>query len=150
MLALPQTAEYALRAVSYIAEHEARGPVPLPTVAAALGAPRNYLSKTLYQLGVLGVLRAERGVKGGYRLGRSPDRLRLIDIVGPFLPPTEYRCVMGHPRCLDEAPCGAHVRWKHVRGVMQAFFADLTMADLLENNGTAHPDLVGTNRLPYN
>ena len=131
MLALPQTAEYALRAVCFIAEHEGQGPVPLPTVAAALGAPRNYLSKTLYQLGVLGVLRAERGMRGGYRLGKAPERLRLLEIVQPFLPPVENRCVMGRVRCRDDAPCGAHVRWKQVRVVLEGFFAGLTMADLL-------------------
>ena len=139
MLALTQTAEYALRAVSYIAEHEAGGPVPLPTVAAALGAPRNYLSKTLYQLGVLGVLRAERGIRGGYRLGRPPERLRLLDIVQPFLPRSEHRCVMGRVRCRDDAPCGAHVRWKQVQGALEGFFAGLTMADLLAGGVPAAP-----------
>lgn len=131
MLALPQTAEYALRAVSYIAEHQSDGPVPLPVVAAALGAPRNYLSKTLYLLGSLGVLRAERGVRGGYRLGRPPDALRLVDIVQPFVTPTEHRCIMGRIRCREEAPCGAHARWNEVRAMVDRFFSDQTIADLL-------------------
>jgi Rrf2 family protein len=135
MLALPQTAEYALRAVSYIAEHQSAGPVPLPVVAAALGAPRNYLSKTLYQLGSLGVLRAERGVHGGYRLGRPPEALRLVDIVQPFVAPVEHRCIMGRIRCREEAPCGAHARWKELRAMVERFFSDQTIADLLTRGG---------------
>jgi Rrf2 family protein len=131
MLALPQTAEYALRAVSYIAEHEHAGPVPVSAIADSLGAPRNYLSKTLHQLGARGVLRSVRGAQGGYRLGMRPDRLRLSMIVEPLLLPTEDRCIMGRTRCRDEAPCGAHWRWKEVKETARAFFADLTVADLL-------------------
>ena len=38
---------------------------------------------------------------------------------------------MGRTRCRDDAPCGAHWRWKQVRDVTSAFFADLTVGDLL-------------------
>lgn len=131
MLSLPQTAEYALRAVCYIAEHEHAGPVPVPAIAESLGAPQNYLSKTLHQLGTLGVLRSVRGAQGGYRLGTSPDRLHLATIVEPFLVPAEHRCIMGRTRCSDETPCGAHFRWKTVKDTARAFFAELTVADLL-------------------
>lgn len=136
MLTLPQTAEYALRAVSYIAEHEHAGPVPVAAVAASLGAPRNYLSKTLHQLGALGVLSSVRGAQGGYRLGEPAGRLRLASIVEPFLQPAEHRCIMGRTHCRDEAPCGAHWRWTEVKNTTLAFFTELTVADLLA--GASH------------
>jgi Rrf2 family nitric oxide-sensitive transcriptional repressor len=131
MLSLPQTAEYALRAVCYIAEHEHAGPVRVPAIAASLAAPQNYLSKILHQLGTLGVLRSVRGAQGGYRLGVPAGELRLATIVEPFLVPTERRCIMGRTRCSDEAPCGAHFRWKAVKDAAQSFFLELTVADLL-------------------
>ncbi len=137
MLALPQTAEYALRAVCFIAEHEHAGPVPVPAIAESLGAPQNYLSKILHQLGTeRHVLRSVRGPRGGYRLGVSPGKLRLATIVEPFLPPTEHRCIMGRTRCQDDAPCGAHVRWKAVKETAHAFFAELTVADLLTRHAS--------------
>ena len=131
MLALPQTAEYALRAVCSIAEHQDAGPVPGPAVARALGAPQNYLSKTLHQLGTRGVLASVRGVQGGYRLGGAPESIRLGGIVEPFLPASEHRCIMGRTRCRDDAPCGAHWRWKEVNDTARRFFDELTIADLL-------------------
>ncbi|HEU4697810.1 MAG TPA: DUF542 domain-containing protein [Gemmatimonadales bacterium] len=139
MLTLPQTAEYALRAVCYIAEHETAGPIPGPAVADALGAPANYLSKTLHQLRTLGVLRSVRGAQGGYRLAVPPAELRLLAIVEPFLPEVEHRCIMGHAVCSDRAPCGAHWRWRQVKDVTRAFFAELTVADLL--TGAPRPAL---------
>ncbi|HEV8612528.1 MAG TPA: Rrf2 family transcriptional regulator [Gemmatimonadales bacterium] len=131
MLSLPETARYALRAVSYIAEHEAKGPVPVSEVADALEAPQNYLSKTLCELGTLGVLRSVRGAQGGYRLGAPASRLRLAAIVQPFLAVQEHQCIMGHPRCRDDAPCGAHLRWKEVRETARNFFMELTLQDLI-------------------
>jgi Rrf2 family protein len=131
MLALPQTAEYALRAVSYVAEHQASGPVPVATIAEALGAPQNYLSKTLNELGTLGILRSVRGARGGYLLGAPASELRLASIVEPYLPVTKHRCIMGRTRCRDDSPCGAHWRWKEVRDVTSAFFVELTVGDLL-------------------
>jgi Rrf2 family protein len=131
MLALPQTAEYALRAVSYVAEHQANGPVPVTTIAEALGAPQNYLSKTLNELGALGILRSVRGARGGYLLGAPASELRLASIVEPYLPATKHRCIMGRTRCRDDSPCGAHWRWKQVRDVTSAFFFELTVGDLL-------------------
>lgn len=140
MLALPHTAEYALRAVCYIAEHEHAGPVPVPAIAEALEAPQNYLSKILHQLGTDQlVLRSVRGARGGYRLGLPPDEIRLATIVEPFLPPTEHRCIMGRTRCGDDAPCGAHGRWKAVKETAQAFFSELTVADLLGPGATQKP-----------
>ena len=135
MLSLPQTAEYALRAVCYIAEQEGDDPVPVRAIAQALRAPQNYLSKTLHQLGGIGVLRSVRGAQGGYRLWMPAARLRLAAIVEPFLPVEEHRCIMGHIRCLEDAPCGAHERWKEVKDTTRAFFAELTMADLLAAGG---------------
>lgn len=131
MLALPRTAEYALRAVSYIAEHQDNGPVPVSEIAKALSAPQNYLSKTLHRLGALGVLRSARGVQGGYRLGMAPDQCRLSTIVEPFLAESEHHCIMGRVRCSEELPCGAHRRWMSVLNTARAFFSELTMADLL-------------------
>ena len=137
MLTLPQTAEYALRAVCYVAEHEGNGPVPGPAIARALGAPRNYLSKTLHQLQGLGVLRSVRGVHGGYRLGQPANQVRLASIVEPFMPAMAHHCIMGHTRCRDDVPCGAHRRWKEVREVNRSFFANQAVSDLLEDSAAA-------------
>lgn len=145
MLVLPRTAEYALRAVSYIAEHQDAGPVPVSEIARALDAPQNYLSKTLHRLGALGVLQSVRGVQGGYRLGMAPERCRLSAIVEPFLAESEHHCIMGHVRCSEEVPCGAHRRWMAVLDTARSFFSELTMAELLTspiNGATIVNDLL--------
>jgi Rrf2 family protein len=43
--------------------------------------PPAYLAKHLQALSRAGILKADRGVKGGYRLARAPAKVSLLDIV---------------------------------------------------------------------
>ena len=47
---LSQTSEHAIRALLYLAQQPAGEPVPADRIARALGAPGNYLGKTLQLL----------------------------------------------------------------------------------------------------
>jgi len=133
---LSQTSEYAVRAVLYLAMHADEGPVKLEAVAGALGAPRNYLSKTLSQLARAGVLSSGRGQRGGFQLAVPAERRTLAAIVGAFEPETlATNCLLGAGPCSDETPCAAHALWKPVAEPMRAFFRETTVADLV--SGTA-------------
>lgn len=129
---LSQTAEYALRAAVWLAEHPA-GPVRVGDLAHALRVPQNYLSKTMHQLARAGVLASVRGKNGGFRLARQPGAIRLLEIVEPFEPIMDRRtCVLGRAVCSDASPCQAHERWKEVARTTAAFFSGTTLADLMK------------------
>lgn len=130
---LSQTAEYALRAVLYVAAHEARdGLVKIDEIAGELDVPRNTLAKTLHVLGRTGVLASVRGPAGGFRLAVRPEALSLARVVAPFDAVGQgRRCLLGRTTCSDAAPCAAHGRWKAVSERVSTFFADTTIADLL-------------------
>ena len=129
---LTQTAEYALRAVLYLAERPELGPVRVGDVADALDVPQNYLSKILHVLTRQGILSSLRGPHGGFQLARDPRKLRLFDVVRHFDElSSQRRCVLGRPQCSDENPCGAHDRWKPVATRITAFFRETTVADAL-------------------
>jgi Rrf2 family protein len=129
---LSQTAEYALRAALYMAEHPERTPARVGELARALHVPQNYLSKTLHQLARTGVLVSSRGKHGGFRLAREPGAIPLLEIVAPFEHFEQRRqCLLGRPECSDAAPCQAHQRWKEVQERTTAFFRDTTLRDLV-------------------
>jgi Rrf2 family protein len=136
---LSQTAEYALRAVLYLAEQDDERPVRVGEVARALGIPQNYLSKIFHQLARGGALQSLRGKAGGFRLALPPDRLPLISIITPFDRVEERRrCLLGRPQCSDRRASAAHTRWKDVAERVAEFFRDTTVADLL-SRGAAVP-----------
>jgi Rrf2 family protein len=128
---LSQTAEYALRAVLAVATEGSDQPVGAARLAARLGIPQNYLSKTLHQLARAGVLESTRGKSGGFRLARAADKISLLEVVSPFDDVTGRRtCLMGQPVCSDQNSCAAHERWKEVAERTADFFRETTVADL--------------------
>jgi Rrf2 family protein len=132
---LSHTAEYALRAVLYIAQHETETElVRNDTIAAALDVPRNYLSKILHALGREGLLQSTRGPTGGFRLARSPDAIPLLHVVAAFDQMGGPRnCILGRARCSDRNPCPAHGRWKDISEQVSGFFRETTVGDLLRD-----------------
>lgn len=75
-----QTAEYALRAMSWLALTPG-DLVPTPALAERTKVPPNYLSKVLQQLAASGLIIGRRGVGGGYRLARAGSDITLIEVV---------------------------------------------------------------------
>ena len=128
---LSQTAEYALRAVLYVAQHGDRL-VQVSEMAQALRIPRNYLSKIVHALARARVLESTRGKAGGFRLASPPNRLHVVQVVAPFDRLSEKRhCLLGRPQCSDRTACAAHTRWKEVAERVAGFFRETTVAELM-------------------
>ena len=139
---LSDTAEYALRAVLYIADQSEDAPVRVDTVAEALELPRNYLSKILHGLAKRGILRSTRGPAGGFQLAVPAEELTLQAIASVFDPIGPRRgCLLGRPECSDNNPCPAHAHWKGVADQIAHFFQHKTVAELLREpaEAGAHP-----------
>ena len=133
---LSNTAEYALRAVLYVAQHATDAPVRVGEISSALELPQNYLSKILHELTKNGVLVSTRGKHGGFRLGRSADRLSLHAIVNHFDRIDGRRtCLVGRTACSDRHACAVHTRWRSVSDAVVRFFRDTTVAELLSGTG---------------
>jgi Rrf2 family protein len=133
---LNQTAEYALRAVLFLAAQEDRTPRAVGVVADALHVPQNYLSKVLHVLAREQILNSMRGPTGGFWLGRPADALTLADVISPF-DPVEDRCLLVRRKCSEIDPCTAHHEWKSVSRHIRRFFRDTTVAALLESAAAA-------------
>lgn len=134
---LSSTAQQALHAVLCIAQADGDSPVRVDDIAYIMGCPRNYLSKTLHLLTRAGVLRSERGPKGGFRLAISAERLTIARIITPFEPAGRRRCLVGRATCGDAHPCPVHHRWKEIAGSVDEFFKKTTIASLLEGSHNA-------------
>jgi Rrf2 family protein len=128
---LSHTSTYAVGAAIHLAEQEDDTPVSVGRIAAALGVPRNYLSKILHQLARDGVLVSQRGPRGGFRLATAPEDTRISDIIDAVEPLwIDRRCLLGRPECNDDDPCLAHHRWQPLAGRIVDFLNETTLADL--------------------
>jgi Rrf2 family protein len=138
---LSQTCEHALRAVLFLAQQPAGTAVPAERVAAALGAPANYLGKTLNLLARRGLLASARGPAGGFRLLRRPAEIAVGDVMAAVeeRPRSSAVCLLGNRPCLAERPCAAHARWAATQAAAALPLHRTTVADLLGHATDARP-----------
>lgn len=140
---ISKTCEYALRALVHLAREGREGPLRAGEIAEELGVPHNYLSKTLHGLARAGVLRSDRGPRGGFRLSRPPGEITLADILEPIDPAlVQDRCLLGRPRCSEDGACAMHPRWIQVRAPLVTFFRETTLGDVADGK-TPHPGVYG-------
>lgn len=78
---LTQTADYALRALIYLAHSVEDGYHQTRDLAKALNIPTNYLGKILQLLGHQEIVESQRGMNGGFRLAKLPEQVRLYDVL---------------------------------------------------------------------
>jgi Rrf2 family protein len=131
---LNQSADYALRAVLYVAQQTDDGSYSADVIAAATGIPRNYLGKVLHALTQAHVLTSIRGPNGGFRLAHPAEQLSLAEVVEPFQKlPARQVCLRGNRECDSADPCESHRRWQDMADRITAFFRDTTIATMLEN-----------------
>ncbi|HIK54707.1 MAG TPA: Rrf2 family transcriptional regulator [Synechococcales cyanobacterium M55_K2018_004] len=74
--------EYALLAMIEVASCYGKGePAQIRQIAAQQNIPDRYLEQLLATLRRGGLLRSERGSKGGYFLTRHPKEITLLDVI---------------------------------------------------------------------
>jgi Rrf2 family protein len=137
---ISQTAEYALRAVVFLAGQEGR-PATTERIAADTKVPAGYLAKVLQALGRAGLVEARRGLHGGYILTRSLDDLTVLDVVNAVDPLKRINhCPLGLATHRGRL-CSLHSRIDEAIGLVERFFRETTVAQLLAERGTRHRPL---------
>ena len=133
-----QTAEYALRAVTWLAEdeHTAPGtgsPHTVHQIAEATSMPAEYLSKVLQELSKAGIVTSQRGPLGGFRLARRPSTITIFDVVQAVSPmPRVHECPLGRPDHQSRL-CALHQLLNDAVASVEEVFRNVTIADLLAN-----------------
>ncbi len=94
---ISQTAEYALRAITYLADQE-RTPHTTAQIAEATQIPAGYLAKVMQSLSRVRVVKSQRGLNGGFTLSRDPSELNLLEIINAVDPIRRFHeCPLGLP-----------------------------------------------------
>ena len=84
-MALTQTAEYALRAVIWLAQHPGE-PQTKTAIGQATQVPSSYLPKVLQPLIRGQLIRAQRGIGGGYTLAKEASEITLLEVINEVDP----------------------------------------------------------------
>jgi len=90
MISITTKSPYALQALAELGRSGGDGPVPIGELARRRDIPVQFLEQLFATLRRAGVLKSQRGVKGGYTFARPPGEITVLEIVelleGPLGP----------------------------------------------------------------
>jgi DNA-binding IscR family transcriptional regulator len=81
MLSITTKSPYALKALVELYRRGDATPVPIAELARRGGIPVQFLEQLFATLRRAGVLRSQRGVKGGYSYARSAGEVTVLEVV---------------------------------------------------------------------
>ena len=126
---------YALRVMVCFARRGGGEYIPLKEIAEAEGISQKYLESIMTTLSKAGFVDAVHGKGGGYRLSRKPEDYT----IGSILKLTEgglaaVSCTsQGAAACSRQECCEAKPMWDKLDKMIDDFFEDITLADLLKD-----------------
>lgn len=135
---LSQTTEYALRLVVHLAGKDG-APATIAELTQATRIPAGYLAKVLRQLARAGLVRSQRGPRGGSVLARSAAELTVLDVVQAVDPLERITvCPLGL-RTHGVNLCPLHRRLDAAIAAVERAFAESSLAELLTERGAVPP-----------
>jgi Rrf2 family protein len=109
---ITRQADYAVRAVLYLASLSNGGRAPTSQIAREQHIPPSFLAKIVSQLSVAGVVQTSRGARGGVSLARPSSDITLLEVIeaidGPI---TLNECVIDPKVCPFGDDCPVHKIW---------------------------------------
>lgn len=128
---LSSKSEYALLALLELGRcFESGEPMQIRQIAAQQNIPDRYLEQLLATLRRAGLVRSQRGAKGGYLLARSPWQITLYDVIS---------CIEGFDTTPEQATSpqtseGAVIAeaWQTVRQAAEDVLHKQTLQNLLD------------------
>jgi Rrf2 family protein len=140
---ITRQADYAVRAVLYLAERDQTSRFATSEIARTQRIPVTFLAKIVAQLAAAGILRSTRGAHGGVALGRPADEISLLDIVeaidGPML---LNECVADPTTCPLGEGCAVHRVWCQAQAELVERLGQTTFAQLARRSQLAAEHLV--------
>ena len=127
--------EYALRALLVLGLNHGNHVVKIQAISEQQNIPKRFLEQILNDLRSAGVVESKRGVAGGYRLSKPPEKISLAFVIrhfeGPLAP---VNCVSekyyARCTCPDETKCGIRSVMKEVREAIVKILEAVTVAEL--------------------
>jgi Rrf2 family cysteine metabolism transcriptional repressor len=122
MLSITTKSPYALRALSELARVGGDAPVPIGELARRRDIPVQFLEQLFAVLRRAGILKSQRGVKGGYSFARDPAEITVLEVV----------------ELLDgRLGAGAEAIFAEAAAAARAILATATIADVVERENRA-------------
>jgi Rrf2 family protein len=115
---ITRQADYAVRAIEYLARQDPNQLFATVTVAEETKIPRTFLAKIISQLSIAGLIKTVRGAHGGISLARDPHEISLLDVVTAIDGPIQINEAAGSSGYSSSGDSLDHPIWLEVQEAM--------------------------------
>jgi Rrf2 family protein len=131
MFKINRKTEYAFRGLHYLVNSRLNETVMIREIAQAVDASPAFLSKIFQLLNAAGLVTSVRGVVGGFRLSRAPEKINLREILEATEGPVSVNvCEVDEDACDLSETCAAYKVWRKVRYSINKMLEQITLKDL--------------------
>jgi Rrf2 family protein len=122
-----------MRAILELADNYGKGPMQTRVIAQRQDISAKYLEQLMATMKSAGLIRSQRGVKGGYMLTRPPDKVKLSEVFDIFEGPVAtVECVTNETYCSRAGDCIARQVWSEVQQAIRNVLKSTTLQDAID------------------
>jgi len=131
MIRLSRLTDYGIMLMTMLARDRQNAPRSAREVADRSRLPRPTVSKLLKSLAHEGILETTRGVRGGFRLAKSPEVVTVADIIAALEGPIGITECTAHPgQCGVEPLCPVRTNWRRINRAVLDALGGITLAEM--------------------
>ncbi len=135
---ITRQADYAVRAVLYLARLGSTERAATSTVAEEQRIPPSFLAKIISQLSIAGLLHTSRGAHGGVTLAREPKDITLLEVIEAIDGPIQLNeCVGEDAECAFDGDCPLRSVWCEAQEMLVKRLKGTNFHQLLERSKAA-------------
>jgi len=121
--------QYGLRAMVYLAKHSSEDKVcSIKEISEKEKISFDYLEKIILELQEAGLVKAKKGVQGGYFLAKEPNKITAGQVVRVL----ESTVPVGCSGCQMARICSTKSVWDKVQDSLDSTLDSMTLADLIK------------------
>ena len=130
---LNRRTDYACRMIRAAYKNDGKV-ISVTKVAEQEGIPYAFARSIQNDLVHAGLLRAERGARGGLALACDPSTTTLLQVLDCVQGPIAMTACTNDERVCDRRDgCEFHAVWKHAESMLKAYYASITLDDLFRH-----------------
>ena len=122
---------YAVTALLDIAAQDAGIPISIEALSKRQGISKAYLERLAVVMRTKGLLKSQRGAKGGYQLGKPAENITVGDIVEAVGELMDSRRCKGQGNCHKGVMCSTHHLWEALNHHIYDFLHSITLSTLV-------------------
>lgn len=124
---------YGVKAMVELAINFSKEPLSIKTISQRQNISEYYLEQLFSPLRKAGLIKSIRGAQGGYILNRTPDEIKVSDIMLVLEGPIEIAECIDGTECNNIDCCATRLLWTKIKNSIDEVMESITLQDIVDD-----------------